>query len=238
MTVIKICGLTSVEDTVGVAGLKPDIIGLVLAPSSRRITMEKAAAIVKAVKRLPSPPAVAGVFVNETAALVNETAALCGLDMVQLSGDENWDYCRGLSLPFINVIHVRPGSTFAQINREVQEGYRSGQQQHFMCMLDCKNGDAYGGVGHSFDWEIAAAGCSCFPLIIAGGLSPANVRQLIRRAHPAGVDVSSGVESVGRKDIEKVRDFIRSVRLTGGQRANGHDLLQTILCKGEGYATR
>lgn len=236
MTVIKICGLTSVNDAVSVAALGTDIIGLVLAPSRRRVTPETATEIVLAVKRLPVPPAVAGVFVNEPSARVNEIAAACGLDIVQLSGDESWDYCRSLQFPFIKVIHIRPGDSSARINRKIEAGYNSGQRQPFACILDCQNSDAYGGSGESFDWEIAATACIRFSLIIAGGLSPANVRQLIRRARPAGVDVSSGVEKDGRKDPALAADFIRAVRLTGG--SNCSHIMQTLLCKGERYATR
>ena len=236
MTMIKICGVTSAEDAAGIASLGADIIGLVLAPSRRRVTPEKAGEIVRAVKRLPSPPAVAGVFVNEPASLVNETAAACGLDIAQLSGDESWDYCRGLNFPFINVIHIRPGDSAAQVNREIEAGYKSGQRQPFACILDCQSGDAYGGSGESFDWEIAAAACTRFPIIIAGGLTPLNVRQLIRQAGPAGVDVSSGVERDGQKDLALAADFIHAVRLTGGSLRNG--ILQTLLYRGEKYATR
>ena len=238
MTMIKICGLTTVEDALNVAALGADIIGLVFAPSRRRIEPQLAAEIVKEVKRLPHAPAIAGVFVNEQADSVNRTAEDCGLDMVQLSGDESWDYCRSLKYPFIKVIHVTQTTVPSQVARQVEAGYRSGLPHHFICMLDCKSGDSYGGSGHSFNWDIAAGSCQRFPLIIAGGLSPANVRQLIRRANPAGVDVSSGVENGSKKDLDKVKDFVRSVRLTGGHVAKGREILKTILCKGERYVAR
>ena len=204
--------------------------------SRRRVTLEKAREIVQAVKGLPAPPAIAGVFVNEPASTVKRTAAVCGLDIVQLSGDESWDYCRELALPFINVIHIRPGASAGQACREIAAGYNSGRLQPFTCMLDCQSGGAYGGSGHSFDWDIAADACARFPLIVAGGLSANNVRRLIRKARPAGVDVSSGVERDGKKDLELANDFIRAVRLTGGSIQNG--IMQTLLCKGERYATR
>ena len=238
MTIIKICGLTSAEDAVRVAGLGADIIGLVFAPSRRQVNVQQAVDIVRQLKQLPHRPALAGVFVNELPQAVNDTAAYCGLDMVQLSGDESWDYCSILKSPFIKVIHVTQTCTPAQITKDVEAGYKAGHRHPFICMLDCKTDDIYGGSGHSFDWDIAAGACARFPLMVAGGLSPANVRQLIRRANPAGIDVSSGVESAGRKDMEKVRDFVRSVRLTGGRGANGRELLKTILCKGEKYVTR
>lgn len=238
MTIIKICGLTTVEDALRVSALGADIIGLVMAPSRRRISTQLAGAIVKEVKSLPSHPAIAGVFVNEPAATVNRTAAYCGLDMVQLSGDESWAYCSEMEHPFINVIHVTQTSVSSQVMKDVEAGYKQGCRQPFIPMLDCKSGDSYGGNGCSFDWDIAAGACLYFPLMLAGGLSEINVRQLIRQANPAGVDVSSGVESSGSKDMDKVRDFIRSVRLTGGSGSKGRQLLNTILCKGERYVTR
>lgn len=237
MTIIKICGLTSVQDAIAVAEAGANIIGLVLAPSHRRISIEMATEIATAVKQLPSPPAIAGVFVNQPPALVNRIVKTCGLDIIQLSGDEGWDYCRELDFPFFNVIHIKPGSTSTQVNRELEEGYRSGQRQPFMGMLDCRSSEVYGGSGHSFDWDIAADACVRFPLIIAGGLSPANVRQLIRLANPAGVDVSSGVESNAHKDMDKVRDFIRVVRLTDRQ-GNHTGTISKIFYKGERYAAR
>lgn len=238
MTIVKICGVTSAGDAVRVAGLGADIIGLVFAHSRRQVDVQQAVDIVRCIKQLPHRPAVAGVFVNEPAQAVNDTAVYCGLDLVQLSGDEGWDYCRALNTPFINVIHVTQAGNLAQVVRDIEAGYQAVHNRPFICMLDCKNDGAYGGGGRSFDWDIAAGACARFPLMVAGGLSPANVRQLIRRAGPAGVDVSTGVESAGRKDMEKVRDFVRSVRLTGGRAARGRDLLRKILYEGEGYATR
>jgi phosphoribosylanthranilate isomerase len=238
MTIIKVCGLTSAGDAVSVASLGADIIGLVLAPSLRRISTQLAAEIIKDLKRLPSRPAIAGVFVNEPAENVNSIAGYCGLDMVQLSGNESWDYCSALEFPFIKVIHVNPMTTSVQVIKDLEAGYKAVHGHPFICLLDCKTDSSYGGSGHSFDWDIAEEACSRFPVMVAGGLSPSNVRQLIRKANPTGVDVSSGVESSGMKDMNKVHEFVRSVRLTGGKSSNGLKLLKTILCKGERYVTR
>jgi phosphoribosylanthranilate isomerase len=238
VTIVKICGIASAGDAVQVAGLGVDIIGLILAPSRRRIDIQGAAEIVRRVKLLPQRPAVAGVFVNQSLQTVNDTAAYCGLDMVQLSGDESWDYCRGLERPFIKVIHVEQRDNLEKVVRDVDAGYQAVLGLPFLCMLDCKNDGGYGGSGRSFDWDIAADACARFPLLVAGGLSPVNVRRLIRKAGPCGVDVSTGVESAGRKDMKKVRDFVLSVRMTGGQAAGGREMLIRIMFEGEGYATR
>jgi phosphoribosylanthranilate isomerase len=238
MTIIKVCGLTSIDDAAKVATLGADIIGLVFAPSPRRISTQLAAEIVKELRLMPSHPVVAGVFVNGTADQVNRTTLSCGLDMVQLNGDESWDYCHAIEFPLIKVLHVKPTSAPAQVIKELETGYKQAQRQPFICMLDCKTAGSYGGSGHSFDWEIAAEACSHFPVIVAGGLSSLNVRRLMRMAGPAGVDVSSGVETSGMKDMRKVHDFVRAVRLTGGSNAKGRELLKAILCKGDKYVTR
>jgi phosphoribosylanthranilate isomerase len=229
MTLIKICGLTTVADALSVAALDVDIIGMVFAESQRRITRQLATEISRSIRQKRRRPALAGVFVNQPAGSVNGMAAACGLDIVQLSGDESWDYCHELNHPFIKVIHISDDSTPVSILNMIENGHKAGFKQPFICMLDCKIGDGYGGSGASFDWEIAAHAALRFPLIVAGGLHSRNVRKLIRQAGPCGVDVSSGVESAGKKDIEKVGDFVRAVRLTGGGAVFGREILTTLL---------
>lgn len=238
MTVIKICGLTSIEDALGAAESEADIIGMVFAPSRRRVSPDQAFNIVKQIRRLPDHPIVAGVFVNEAPQSVNEIAAYCGLDIVQLSGDESWDYCRKLACPFIKVIHITPASNSAEIVLCIKKGYASSQGMSFICMLDCKFDGNYGGSGFNFDWDVATEATLRFPLMIAGGLSAGNVRKLIRQANPAGVDVSSGVEIEGKKDIGKIQEFIRAVRLTGGRSSKDYVLLKKLLREGGKYVTR
>lgn len=233
MTEIKICGLTSADEALQVAALGIDVIGMVLAPSRRRISLQMAKDIVRQVKKGQQRATLAGIFVNEPVQTVNDSAAYCGLDIVQLSGDESWEYCRKLEHPFIKVIHVTDNSSTAEIIDRIERGNLARFKQPFVCMLDCKSGGNYGGSGRSFDWEIAREASLRFPLFIAGGLHAGNVRQLIRQACPAGVDVSSGVETNGKKDMEKVRDFVRAVKFTGGQADQRTALIKSLLRKGE-----
>lgn len=157
-------------------------------------------------------PVIVGVFVNLPAGEVNGIAESCNLDMVQLSGDESWSYCLDMEHPLIKVIHMQANRTSGYILSEIEEGYKVGLKQKHICLLDTKKEDAYGGTGEIFDWKVAGEISGRYQLIIAGGLSPQNVGELVKRVNPWGVDVSSGVESSGKKDMQKIDNFIKAVR--------------------------
>jgi len=212
VTSVKICGLSETQHVLAAAESGADFIGLVFAPSPRQVSIKKALQLIEAVCHLRLRPAVVGVFVNSTADDVNRIADYCHLDRVQLSGDETWEYCRQIERPIIKVVHILKSSTSSQIISEITMGHRLLPKHNLICLLDSKVGPKYGGTGRTFKRKLAGEITARFPVLIAGGLTPKSVGRLVKQIQPWGVDVSSGVETEGRKDTAKIISFIQAVR--------------------------
>jgi phosphoribosylanthranilate isomerase len=210
MTKVKICGITEVSYARAAIEAGADLIGVVFAPSPRRVAYEKAREIVAAVQKHYFP--VVGVFVNMPAARVNAVASFCELDWVQLSGDESWEYCRQIEKPLIKAIHMAPGLSEEELLAHLESSQRELGSRSPIYLLDTFVEQQYGGTGQVFAWEIAKQAALKYPVIIAGGLNPENVGEVVSSLRPWGVDVSSGVESQGVKDVEKIKAFIKAVR--------------------------
>ncbi|MDR7433869.1 MAG: phosphoribosylanthranilate isomerase [Armatimonadota bacterium] len=196
---IKICGITTPEAARVAAEAGADAIGLVFAPSRRRVSVEEAKAIVAAL-----PPFVSrvGVFVNEAPERIAAIADACGLDVLQLHGDEPPEACRWFPRKVIKAIRVRGPESLESLARYEVDAF----------LLDTFVQGEAGGTGRTFDWEIAKTASAQFRVILSGGLTPENVREALELVRPYGVDVSSGVETDGSKDPEKIRAFIAAVR--------------------------
>ncbi|MBI5166353.1 MAG: phosphoribosylanthranilate isomerase [candidate division NC10 bacterium] len=201
MTKVKICGLTTPEDALFVAGAGADVLGFVFVPGTPRYIDPASAAII--IKGLPLFVHTVGVFADAPLGDVKETAELCRLDFVQLHGEESPEYCAQAGMKVIKAIRVRGPESLKGLARYRVEAF----------LLDTHAGDRLGGTGKTFAWDLALAAKGEGRIILSGGLNPENVATAIRQIRPYGVDVSSGVEaSPGRKDPEKVRRFLEQVR--------------------------
>jgi len=211
MVKIKICGIRDKAHALAAVEAGADFIGLVFAPSKRQVTAVEACQIVTAVRKESDAVRAVGVFVNMPASKVNQIADFCALDYVQLSGDESWEYCHDITKPIIKAVRVGQQDPDG-ICAELSAGAKALSAQRFVTLLDSQVEGEYGGTGLTFDWKLAQQIARKVPVIIAGGLDPENVAQAIEIVSPWGVDVSSGVEAGGNKDVAKIRAFIEAVR--------------------------
>ncbi len=212
-TIVKICGQRAPEHALAAADAGADFIGMVFAPGRRQITPEAGKEIVQSVRKdRSSPPKMVGVFVNAPSADVNKLATECGLDMVQLSGGEPWSYCSQIKAPVIKVIHIDEAGAgeggFVKLANTCQEATIRG----YTILLDSGADRMPGGTGKTFDWNMAERLSQHFKFLMAGGLTPGTVAEAIHTAHPWGVDVSSGVETDGVKDVTKIQAFIKAAK--------------------------
>lgn len=199
MVRVKICGITSLEEALAVAFSGADALGFVFARSRRGIHPEAARRIAREL-----PPAVSkvGVFVNPRREDVSEIAEYCGLDLLQFHGEEPPEFCLGWRQPVIKAFRVHDRSFLKQLASYQVSAY----------LLDSCLPGRRGGTGVSFNWELARDVSSSGRVILAGGLTAENVGEAVGIVKPFAVDVSSGVETGGKKDLEKIRSFLAAVR--------------------------
>jgi phosphoribosylanthranilate isomerase len=201
---VKICGITNLEDALMAIEAGADALGFVFhAKSPRFITPDKAGEIIR---ELPPFVTTVGLFVNSDIGFVNSTVDSCGIDIIQLHGDETADFCSRVNRRVVKVFRIRNEESLAFIKDYRVSGF----------LFDAYSPEAYGGTGKTFNWDIAREAKKYGPVILAGGLTPDNVRQAVERVNPYAVDVSSGVEATpGRKDPVKVREFIKMAKGVG-----------------------
>ena len=197
MTRVKMCGLRRAEDIEAANRLMPEYIGFVFAPASRRfISLEEAAALRQALS--PGIRAV-GVFVDEDAETVARLLESGVIDIAQLHGNEDEAYIARLKArtgkPVIRAFRVKNAEDLRAAEASPAD----------MILLDAGAGD-----GKTFDWSLLSSVSR--PYFLAGGLTPENTAEAVKRYHPFAVDVSSGIETDGFKDCNKMRAFMRAVR--------------------------
>ena len=213
-TTIKICGVRHSENALVAAEAGADYIGIVFVPGRRRRIEPSAARLI--IDRLsaigPEAPSSVGLFGDQPLAEVLDTIAVAGLDVVQLCGEESVEYCRAVGdhARVIKVLHVKNDAPIAEMGNLIDTYAAVG----CTVTLDSQVAGLHGGTGESFDWSIAAQlASSGRSFMLAGGLTPDNVSEAISVVKPWGVDVSSGVETDGEQDPDKIRRFVASARL-------------------------
>ncbi|MHC4196615.1 MAG: phosphoribosylanthranilate isomerase [Planctomycetota bacterium] len=206
MVRVKICGITNLRDARNAVELGADALGFIFAPSSRRISPEKARRIVRSLGPFVN---CVGVFVDEGVETVAETGRYCGFDTIQLHGNEPQKEVDGLREEFrvVKALRVRDGRDLALLKRYRADAF----------LFDTYEKGKMGGTGKSRPsmWAVArrAGESGIVPIILAGGMNPGNVRDAIETAMPFAVDVSSGVEiRPGKKDKRLIKEFIRAVK--------------------------
>lgn len=204
-TRVKICGITRADDAQFAARMGADAIGLVFyTDSPRAISMPQAREIVAT---LPAFVTSVALFVNPHAADVHAVLEMVAPDCLQFHGEEDAGFCEQFNRPYIKAIRVRADT---DIPARIAEHPRARA-----VLLDTYVEQLHGGTGQRFDWSVIPADCPK-PVILAGGLTPANVAHAIRTVRPYAVDVSGGVEaSRGVKEQAKIREFIQEVQAIG-----------------------
>ena len=196
---VKICGLTRSQDVRAAVAAGADALGFVLTSRSKRCLDAGAAADL--VRRVPAFIGRVGLFMDQERDDVRRILDQVPLNLLQFHGQEDGAYCRSFGLPYIKALAMGAGpmpnlDDYADAAGILLDSHRAGET---------------GGTGRRFDWTTIPS--LALPLILAGGLTPANVGQAVRQVRPWAVDVSSGVEDApGIKNEEKMRTFIREAK--------------------------
>jgi phosphoribosylanthranilate isomerase len=201
---VKICGITNLDDAMAAVDFGADALGFVFFKESPRYVPDSRAASI--IKKLPSFLTTGGVFVNEQSEHIENIVAMTGIDVVQLHGEESPEKCR-CTRRVIKAVRVDTLESLDPLisYREIVSAF----------LLDTFTSGLFGGTGKIFNWDIAVEAKQFGRIILAGGLTPDNVAEAVKRVRPYGVDVSSGIEfEQGRKDHKKMQLFIERAKAT------------------------
>ena len=215
MTYVKICSVQEAEHILAAAEAGANFVGLNFVPEVRRRLPEgKAKEMVRAFRDRygRTGPRLVGIFVDQPLGEVDRILQECDLDMAQLSGHESLEYASQVSRPVIKVVHVPAQMSAGEVVASLRPLLAEMESAGTLPLLHPDVGTAHGGTGAAFDWEIARALATDRRFLLAGGLDPKNVAQAVRQVQPWGVDVSSGVETAGIKDVEKIYAFVQGAR--------------------------
>ena len=181
---VKICGITHTADAVEAVAAGADALGFMFYERSlRHVSLNEAADIIRS---LPPFVAKVGVFVNPTIEFVRQAIAECGLDTLQFHGEESSEFCAQFGVKVIKAFRIGDAASLPAMLPYATDAW----------LLDSYVPGQLGGTGERFNWNLAIeANAHGHPIILAGGLTPANVAEAVRRVRPFGVDVSSGVET-------------------------------------------
>ncbi|MEK4423950.1 phosphoribosylanthranilate isomerase [Solibacillus sp. FSL K6-1523] len=200
MTKVKICGLKTSEHVEAAVQAGADFIGFMFAPSKRRITLEEA---MDFATRIPKEVKKVGVFVNETPETIVQIAQQVGLDYIQYHGDEKQEMIAQIGLPAIKAFSIR----------SKEDAIRAAKYNVDFYLFDAPGTNYRGGSGNSFDWTLLDdVNIPLEKVILAGGLNAENVGLAIALVEPFAVDVSSGVEVDGQKDVDAITTFIEKAK--------------------------
>lgn len=199
---VKICGITHTADAVQAVAAGADALGFMFYERSpRHVSLKKAADIIRC---LPPFVAKVGVFVNPTREWVQQAITECRLDTLQFHGEESSEFCAQFGMKVIKAFRIAEATSLPALLPYATDAW----------LLDSYVPGQHGGTGERFNWNLALeAKAHRRPIILAGGLTPANVAEAVRRVLPFGVDVSSGVEAApGQKDANKMRAFVAAAK--------------------------
>lgn len=211
MTKIKICGLSRIEDIEYVNELLPDYAGFVFAKSKRQVALEKAEILIKKLNR---DIKTVGVFVNEDILTVKNIADKLKLKVIQFHGSEDAEYLSNFNgFTVWKAVSIKAEeNNLPSITEYQKEIDKTDKYDAEAVLLDSSVKGAKGGTGVNFDWDIIPKLNINKKLILAGGLSVVNVKEAVLKVQPYAVDISSGVETDGVKDFNKIKNFIERVR--------------------------
>ena len=221
MTKVKICSVQEAEHILAAAEAGANFVGLNFVPGVRRRLLEdKAREMVQAFRDRynRTGPKLVGIFVDQSLDEVDRILQECDLDMAQLSGHESLEYAKQVTKPVIKAVHVPAEKPVREVITSLRPLLAELESAEILPLLHPDVGAAYGGTGAALDWEIASSLAGDQHFLLAGGLDPENVAQAVRQVQPWGVDVSSGVETAGIKDVEKIEAFVQRAGAAKEQR--------------------